>query len=124
MPALSPVKPADTATAAEPDPALFAAVFDPYDVPVPYSTYQVVVWPPGTTLPVTVAVVESTVVVGPVVAEGAEARATPVKTASPSTATPAAANRFQLFDPFAICLPPLDYGGSISRRGARSESAV
>jgi hypothetical protein len=42
VPACSPVSADETSTAAVPDPALFDAVFEPYDVDVPYSTTQVV----------------------------------------------------------------------------------
>ena len=38
---------------------------------VPYSTYQVVAWPFGFTVPVAVAVVGPTEVTGPVIADGA-----------------------------------------------------
>ena len=46
-------------TAAVPEPAFAFAVCEPYDVDVPYWTYQVVASPPGTTEPVTVAVVDA-----------------------------------------------------------------
>ena len=66
-------------TAAVPEPAFAFAVCEPYDVDVPYWTYQVVASPPGTTDPVTVAVVAPIAVAGPVVAVGAAARAIPPK---------------------------------------------
>jgi hypothetical protein len=65
-----------------PEPALFAAVLEPYEVDVPYSTCHVVASPPGSTVPVTDAVVDPTAVVGPVVAVGAAAAARPAKSAS------------------------------------------
>jgi hypothetical protein len=92
-------------TEAVPDPALFAVVFDPYDVDVPYSTSQVVAWPPGSTAPVTVAEVDPTAVVGPVVALGAEASALPVSTESASTAAPAAGSHLHLFAVVPIACP-------------------
>jgi hypothetical protein len=71
VPAVRPLRFAEIASELVPDPALTADVFDPYDVVVPYSTYQVVDCPPGLTLPVTVAVVDPTAVVGPVLTVGA-----------------------------------------------------
>jgi hypothetical protein len=97
VPARSPVRADETSTAAVPDPALFEADFEPYDVEVPYSTSHVVAWPPGSTVPVTVAVVDPTAVVGPVVAVGAAATAVPAKTASANTAALATRSHFQLF---------------------------
>ena len=44
---------------------------------VPYSTYQVVAWPFGLTVPVTVAVVGPTEVTGPVIAAGTAAAVAP-----------------------------------------------
>ena len=69
-------------TVALPDPALAVAVFEPYAVDAPYCTYQVVASPPGTTDPVTVAVVDPMAVAGPVVAVGAAACALPPKSTS------------------------------------------
>ena len=46
---------AETPVAAVPEPALFAVVFDPYDVVGPYSNHQVVAFPAGLTEPVRVA---------------------------------------------------------------------
>jgi hypothetical protein len=86
VPEERPERSADTAVVVDPEPALADAVFDPYDVDFPYSTYQVVDCPPGSTLPVTVALVEPTAVVGPVVAFGAAARALAVTTNATSTA--------------------------------------
>jgi hypothetical protein len=75
VPLSRPVSPAETLVALEPEPTLTAVVFEPYEVDFPYSTYQVVAWPAGFTLPVTVALVGPTAVVGPVVADGPAATA-------------------------------------------------
>jgi hypothetical protein len=66
-------------TATLPEPAFPFGVSVPYEVDVPYSTHHVVASPPGTTVPVTVAVVDPIDVAGPVVAVGAAARAIPPK---------------------------------------------
>src|SRR3954451_22467047 len=66
-------------TVAVPEPAFAFAVWEPYDVDVPYWTYHVVASPPGTTFPVTVAVVAPIAVAGPVVALCAAAPALPPK---------------------------------------------
>ena len=59
-----------TSTWPVPLPALRASVRVPYEAVGPYSTYQLVASPPGSTLPVTTAVVAPTDVAGPVVAAG------------------------------------------------------
>jgi hypothetical protein len=81
---------AETLTAVAPDPAPTPAVFDPYAVDVPYSTTQVVDWPPGLTVPETVADDEPTAVAGPVVATGAAANAAEATASTRSTAPPTA----------------------------------
>jgi hypothetical protein len=65
-----------------PVPALVEDDFEPYPVVVPYSTHQVVAFPPGLTVPVTVADVPPTAVVGPVVTAGAAAAAPATKIVS------------------------------------------
>jgi len=55
VPAVSFVTAAETPVAREPEPALFAEVFDPYEVVRPYSNHQVVALPAGLTDPVSVA---------------------------------------------------------------------
>jgi hypothetical protein len=89
-------------TVAAPEPAFAFAVCEPYDVDVPYWTYQLVACPPGTTLPVTVAVVAPIAVAGPVVAVGAAARANPPKSPSTSIDTAAMASTVRL----ALIKPP------------------
>ena len=84
-------------TAALPEPAFALAVCEAYDVDVPYSTYQVVAWPPGATVPVTVAVVAPIAVAGPVVAVGAAARAIPPKSTNVAADIATAAS--------TVCLP-------------------
>ena len=83
-------------TAAVPEPAFAFAVCEPYAVVVPYWTYQVVACPPGTTLPVTVAVVAPIAVAGPVVAVGAAARAIPPKSTNVTADTATAASIVRL----------------------------
>ncbi len=56
-----------------PEPASVAVVFVPYDVEVPYSTYQVVDSPFGFTVPPSVAVAGPTPVAAEVTATGGEA---------------------------------------------------
>ena len=70
-----PRKGAFTDTFAEPEPAAVVAVFDPYEVDVPYSNHQSVAALPGLTVPVSVAVVPPTALTGPVRAVGAAAAA-------------------------------------------------
>src|SRR5262249_30386717 len=60
----------------------FVAVFEPYEVVVPYSTYHEVATPPGLTVPVTVAVDAPTALTGPVTAVGAAACAPPAAASS------------------------------------------
>lgn len=91
-----------------PEPALTAAVLDPYDVDVPYSTYQVVASPPGLVEPVTVAVVAPVAVVGPVDAVGAAASAEPVKTSEAAKAATAVAHR-NMLRPFPGCVSELHW---------------
>ena len=62
-------------TFAVPEPAAVVAVFDPYEVEVPYSNHQSVATLPGLTVPVSVAVVPPTALTGPVRAVGAAAAA-------------------------------------------------
>src|SRR5689334_9862901 len=83
-------------TVAVPEPAVAVAVFEPYDVDVPYWTYQLVDCPPGTTLPVTVAVVAPIAVAGPVVAVGAAARALAPKSTNVNAETARAASIVRL----------------------------
>src|SRR5712691_8950402 len=83
-------------TTAVPEPALADVVVEPYEVDVPYSTCQLVASPPGTTDPVTVAVVDPIAVAGPVVAVGAAARALPPKLTSATAAATAAASAIRL----------------------------
>ena len=64
-----------TGTFAEPEPAAVVAVFEPYEVEVPYSNHQSVATLPGLTVPVSVAVVPPTALTGPVRAVGAAAAA-------------------------------------------------
>ena len=52
---------------------------------VPYSTCQVVAWPPGLTVPLTVAEVGPTALTGPVIAVGATAIAAAPATTQTST---------------------------------------
>jgi hypothetical protein len=85
VPGVRAARPAETLAGVAPDPALFAVVCDPYDADVPYSMCHVVASPPGSTVPVTDAVVDPTAVVGPVVAVGAAASARPAKTVSATT---------------------------------------
>ena len=74
---------------------------------VPYSTCQVVAWPPGLTVPLTVAEVGPTEPTGPVIAVGAAATA-----AAPATtqASAEAVRRLaipsclRMRPPFAVCL--------------------
>jgi len=73
LPAVRPPTPVETALADVPEPASAAAVFVPYDVDVPYSTYQVVGWPFGFTVPPSVALEGPTAVAGDVTATGGEA---------------------------------------------------
>jgi hypothetical protein len=73
VPWASPESVADTETLAVPLPAPDEAVCEPYDVLVPYSTYQFVETPPGLTVPVTFAEVAPTELTGPVTAVGAAA---------------------------------------------------
>ncbi len=73
MPAASPLTPAETVFAEVPEPASTAAVFVPYDVEVPYSTYHFVDWPFGFTVPPSVAPVGPTADAGAVTATGGEA---------------------------------------------------
>ncbi len=125
MPAWSPVRADETSTAAEPEPALFEALFDPYDVDVPYSTTHVVACPPGSTVPVTVAVADPTAVVGPVVALGAAASAVPANAARASTAAPAAERHFQLFSlPGIACPFPIPISDDLSAAWAFCERGV
>jgi hypothetical protein len=124
VPAWRPVRADEMSTAALPDPALFDAVFEPYDVDVPYSTSHVVDCPPGSTLPVTVAVVDPTAVVGPVTALGAAASAVPAVTVSASTAAPAAENHFHPFILSAIACSPSGSALTMLARRGRSASAV
>ena len=86
---VNPVNCSETSTTTVPFPALRVAVREPYEVVLPYSTYQLVASPPGSTLPVTVALVPPTDVAGPVTAVGAlatacgaAARARPATTAT------------------------------------------
>src|SRR5690348_8367188 len=83
-------------TATVPEPAFALGVSDPYDVDVPYWTDQVVACPPGTTVPVTVAVVAPTAVAGPVVAVGAAARAIPPKSTNVAADSTRAASSVRL----------------------------
>src|SRR4051812_18448720 len=83
-------------TVAVPEPAFAFAVWEPYDVDVPYWMYHVVASPPGTTLPVTVAVVAPIAVAGPVVAVGAAARALPPKNTKVIVATATTASIVRL----------------------------
>jgi hypothetical protein len=76
-----------TFTATVPEPAFALGDCDPYAVVVPYCTYQLVARPPGTTDPVTVAVVAPIAVAGPVVALGAAATAALAKSASAAPTT-------------------------------------
>jgi hypothetical protein len=76
----------ETATSLEPLPTLVADVADPYEVLFPHSTCHVVDEPPGSTVPVTVAVLPETAVTGPVTAVGAAARAAVAPAAATTTA--------------------------------------
>jgi len=77
-----PVSGTFTATFAEPEPAEVVAVFEPYEVEVPYSKNHAVADPPGLTVPVSVAVVPPTELTGPVRAVGAAAAAPSAKIAA------------------------------------------
>jgi hypothetical protein len=68
-----------------PEPTLFAGVLEPYPVPVPYSKYQVVDRPFGSTVPLSVAEETVTPVAEPVTATGADAV---VKIPSPPRVVP------------------------------------
>ena len=87
-PVSSPRSCSDTSTAVVPFPALLAEVRDPYDALVPYSTYQLVASPPGSTRPPTMALLAPTDVAAPVTAAGAAAEA--VETARRASAATAA----------------------------------
>ena len=63
---------ADSFSELVPEPALLAAVFEPYDALVPYSNHQVVASPFGERLPFRRAEVGATDEALPVVTEGAE----------------------------------------------------
>jgi len=72
-PAVSPVTGTETDEDDVPEPALVFAVFDPYEVDVPYSTNHVVAWPFGLTVPPSVAVLGPTPDAEPVTTTGGEA---------------------------------------------------
>ena len=63
----------ETTFGAAPEPASVTAVFVPYEVEVPYSTYHVVGSPFGFTVPPSVAVVGPTAVAGEVTTTGGAA---------------------------------------------------
>jgi adenylate kinase family enzyme len=87
---LSELRFAETETLPVPEPAFCVDVFEPYEVLVPYSTYQLVDWPPGFTVPPAVADVGPTAETGPVMAVGAAAYAAPAR--QPSRINPARRN--------------------------------
>ena len=95
-----------------PEPAPLDAVCEPYEVLVPYSTYQLVETPPGLTVPVTVADVAPTELTGPVIAVGAAACAPAAVTRRTTDAARDASGSF-------TCLPKLS-----RRRSRGGESRV
>ena len=75
-------------------------------MPVPYSTYQLVAWPPGLTVPLTVAVVGPTAETGPVIAVGAPATAAEPATTQASADAErrlAITSCLRMRPPFAVC---------------------
>jgi hypothetical protein len=85
LPAVSPLTGVETAFDEVPAPASVAGVFVPYDVEVPYSTYQVADWPFGFTVPPRVALDGPTPVAADVTATGGDAV---VKSPSPPFVDP------------------------------------
>ena len=73
LPAVRPLMPVETVFEEVAEPAEVVADFVPYDVDVPYSTYQFVDWPFGLTVPPRVAVVGPTPVAADVTATGGDA---------------------------------------------------
>ena len=67
---------------------------------VPYSTYQVVAWPFGFTVPVAVAVVGPTEVTGPVIADGVAAAAAPAKVSATVETRTAIPRNLWMLPPF------------------------
>ena len=82
-----------TSTADVPFPALRASLREPYALVVPYSMLQVVPLPPGSTVPLTIALRAPTEVAGPVVAAGAPALAGTAATSAASAAATTGSRR-------------------------------
>ena len=73
LPGVRPATAVETDFDVVPEPADVVAVFVPYEVDVPYSTYQSVAWPFGFTVPPSVAPVGPTPDAPDVTATGGEA---------------------------------------------------
>jgi hypothetical protein len=70
---------------------------------VPYSTYQVVAWPPGLTVPLTVADVGPTALTGPVIAVGAAAAAVATQASAEAVRRLPMPRALRMRPPFAAC---------------------